>query len=282
MAFHYLPFVNRLKAALFICQSLTCECYLHSDIHGLFVDLQSANIVSSTCGVAILKHRGIIFSKKNITDHLSNCGPAAHVLEFPFPPLLPFELVIRAFSWRSGFAFETSSCQLRYEAVLSKVKAWEVHRGKHAHWNEPNTDPNADARAESLTPCWRWWQVMNPVHSREEEPLLFGTKGFEHFTCSRAGSRCVQHQICHWLSSAEFKIKWQQISGAYKRQLGIRRVPVHLNYRLTHTLKLITRIFPLTLKLDSQVSQSFSVSLDLQYTGPDSDWKVQSIPWSGN
>lgn len=170
--------------------------------------------------VAILKHGCIIFSKKNFTDHLSNSGPAVHVL--PTFPFLPFELVIRVTN--CSLVLEVWLCsrdlimEVKSDIKLRCLKLWlEKNTVKKlaANWNEPNTDPHADARAESIAPCWCRWQVKNPVHTREEDPLHFGTKDWStsHAAVQEADVYSTSNLS---IISVDLKIKWQQISVAYK------------------------------------------------------------------
>lgn len=162
-----------------------------------------------------------MFSQKSFTEHSSNSGPAVHVLhEFPLSYFLPFELVIRVknpslvlevwicsletLSWRLSLI---SSCGM----WSSDLRSTPWKEKLTANWNEPNTDPRADARAESLTLCWCRWQVRNSHYTLARKTRALHTQPHRKLMC-------VALQICHWLirRSVGFKIKWQWISEAYR------------------------------------------------------------------
>lgn len=154
--------------------SLTCECYTsgcedtltfwHSHERLGYCPAKSRDCwaLHAVQCAPILKPGRIIFSQKSLTDHLSDSGPAVHVLhEFPIP-IPSFGACYQSYESQPCFRGLVLLSwdfimAVKSDIKLQCVKLWleEYTMEKlAANWNEPNTDAHADARAESLTPCW--------------------------------------------------------------------------------------------------------------------------------
>lgn len=196
---------------------------------------------------------------------------------------LPFQSLIRAKNY--SLVWEG-----RYPGLLSVNCTMEKLA---ANWNEPNTDLYADARTESITPCWCcWWQVRNPVHTRQDDPLHVDTtdKSTSHAAVQEVGLYIIK-SVIDWVG-LNLKSSGYKFSGAYKGQLGFRgagmcfkRYKLH-TYADTHAhtqahYKCLSKCITFAIKtevlrLSPQLLSAWT------WSGSDSGWNEQCIPWSGN
>lgn len=188
------------------CERYTLGCediftFWHSH-KGSVIALQSAATVSFTCSTLCFYIKAWVHYLHHKKTPLTICQTAdlQCMLEFPlshsFPLSLLSELQITAFFWRSGFALQTSSWRLSQAVFWSEGLRWTPWKNwLETRQNEANRDSQTSARAESLTPHWCQWHVRNPVHTREEDPLNFGTKDYStsHTAVQEAGVCSTSH-----------------------------------------------------------------------------------------
>lgn len=149
------------------------------------------------------------------------------MLEFPLSHSFPLsslsELQITTLFWRSGFALETSSWRLSQIKLFPEVMAWDEHPWKNCLETEMRQIQTRTHVPER--------KASNHAGVGDRLGVLYIPGKKPHYTLARKSRAlhtqpcrklmCIAHQICHWLSGVGFNVKWHQISGAYKGQLGI-------------------------------------------------------------